>query len=158
MANRYMYPAPSTAAIAGHPLHPATIPFPIAFLVGALATDLVYWITRAAFWAEFSVWLVRAGLLMGAIAAVLGLIDFLTVERARKHSAGWIHLIGNLVAMIIATISLPVRWGDPVAAVLPVGLILSVITGTVLGVTGWFGGELVFRHLIGVTGPSNQQS
>jgi len=31
---------PATAAISGHPLHPALIPFPIAFLVGALGTDL----------------------------------------------------------------------------------------------------------------------
>ena len=34
---------PSTAAIAGHPLHPIVVPFPIAYLVGALATDLAAW-------------------------------------------------------------------------------------------------------------------
>ncbi len=153
MTNRYIYPAPSTAAIAGHPLHPASIPFPIAFLVGALATDLVYWITRVDFWARFSVWLIGAGVAMGIVAAILGLIDFFTVERARQHKAGWIHFIGNLVAMIVAATSLLIRWGDPVAAVLPLGLILSVITGGALAVTGWFGGELVFRHLIGVSGP-----
>jgi uncharacterized membrane protein len=155
MSIRYIDPAPSTAAVASHPLHPALITFPIAFLVGALATDVAYWITRTAFWAEFSVWLIGAGVVMGVIAAILGLIDFLTVERARKHSAGWIHLIGNLVAMTIATISLLLRWGNPVAHVLPTGLILSAITGAVLAVTGWFGGELVFRHLVGVSGPSN---
>jgi len=32
----------STASIAGHPLHPMLVPFPIAFLVGALASDLVF--------------------------------------------------------------------------------------------------------------------
>jgi uncharacterized membrane protein len=155
MSTRFIDPAPSTAAIAGHPLHPALITFPIAFLVGALVTDVVYWVMRTAFWAEFSVWLIGAGVAMGVIAAILGLIDFLTVERARKHSAGWIHLIGNLVAMIIATISLLLRWGNPAAPILPTGLILSAITGAVLGVTGWFGGELVFRYLVGVSGPTN---
>ena len=145
-------PAPSTAAIAGHPLHPALIGFPIAFLMGALVTDLVYWITRTALRARFSVWLIGAGVVMGAMAAILGLIDFLTVERARQHAAGWIHFIGNVVALVLALVSLVMRWEDPVAAVLPVGLILSIITAVILGVTGWFGGELVFRHLIGVTG------
>lgn len=152
MSNQYLIPAPSTAAIAGHPIHPAVITFPIAFLVGALVTDVVYWITRAAFWAEASVWLVGAGVAMGVLAAILGLIDFVTVERARQHSAGWIHLIGNLVAMILSVVSLLLRWGNPAAAVLPGGLILSAVTGVILGVTGWFGGELVFRHLVGVTG------
>jgi uncharacterized membrane protein len=32
----------STAKIAGHPIHPMLIPFPVAFLVAALATDLTY--------------------------------------------------------------------------------------------------------------------
>jgi hypothetical protein len=49
-------PVPSTAAIGGHPIHPMLIPFPIAFLVGVLATDLAYWGTVNAFWARASSW------------------------------------------------------------------------------------------------------
>lgn len=30
----------STAIVAGHPIHPMLIPFPISFLVGALITDI----------------------------------------------------------------------------------------------------------------------
>ena len=33
----------STASIAGHPLHPMLIPFPVAFFVTTLVTDLAYW-------------------------------------------------------------------------------------------------------------------
>jgi uncharacterized membrane protein len=33
---------PSTASIGGHPIHPMLIPFPIAFLSGAVVTDIVY--------------------------------------------------------------------------------------------------------------------
>src|SRR3989442_4013911 len=32
----------STARIAGHPIHPMLLPFPISFLVGALLTDSAY--------------------------------------------------------------------------------------------------------------------
>ena len=39
-----------------------------------------------------------------------------------------------------------------VAAVLPWGLILSAMTASILAVTGWLGGELTLRHMIGVTG------
>ena len=32
----------STVQVAGHPIHPMLIPFPIAFFVGTLVTDIVY--------------------------------------------------------------------------------------------------------------------
>jgi len=35
----------STAQIAGHPLHPMLIPFPVAFLVATLVCDLIFWRT-----------------------------------------------------------------------------------------------------------------
>lgn len=49
---------PSTVAIAGHPLHPLTVIFPIAFLAAALGTDLGYWLTEDFFWARASLWLI----------------------------------------------------------------------------------------------------
>ena len=47
-AHQHTEGVPSTAAIAKHPLQPIVIPFPIAFPVGALATDLAYWGTEDA--------------------------------------------------------------------------------------------------------------
>lgn len=141
---------PSTAAIAGHPLHPIVIPFPIAFLVGALATDLGYWATTDPFWARASLWLVGAGLVTGVLAAALGLIDFFTIKRARSHRSGWIHFIGNAVVLALAFISLLLRVDDMEGGLLPVGLMLSAVITLLLGVTGWYGGELSYRHKIGV--------
>jgi uncharacterized membrane protein len=140
----------STASIRGHPIHPMLVPFPIAFLVGTLATDLVFWGTHDAFWARASAWLVGAGVVMGGLAAVFGLIDFLTIERARVGHTGWVHFLGNLLAVILSLASLLLRIGDPAAAVLPGGLILSFIVVGILLVTGWMGGELAYRFKIGV--------
>ena len=139
-------------AIAGHPIHPMIIPFPIAFLVGALLTDLTYWIAGDPFWARASLWLVGAGLVGGATAAVFGLIDFLSIGRAREHSAGWIHFIGNSTVLVLSLVSLLLRWAHPAAAVLPWGLTISAVVGAILLITGWFGGELAYRHMIGVIG------
>jgi uncharacterized membrane protein len=44
----------STAAIAGHPVHPMFVAFPLAFLYGALATDLGFIWTNDYFWARAS--------------------------------------------------------------------------------------------------------
>lgn len=139
----------STVTINGHPIHPMLVPFPIAFLVGTLATDLTYWGTHDPFWARASLWLVGAGVVMGGLAAVFGLIDFLTIERARGPT-GWAHFLGNLLAVVLSLVSLLLRIGNPAAAVLPTAIILSFIVVAILLVTGWMGGELAYRLKIGV--------
>jgi uncharacterized membrane protein len=141
---------PSTASLFHHPIHPMLVPFPIAFLIGALASDLAFWAAGDPFWARASLWLIGAGLVMGALAAVAGLIDFLTIRRARQGLAGWVHFLGNASVLILALINFVLRIGDPAAAVLPKGLVLSLIIAGLLGVTGWMGGELAYRRKIGV--------
>jgi uncharacterized membrane protein len=126
------------------------IPFPIAFLVTALATDLAFWGTGSVFWAEVSLWLVGAGLVTGVVAAAFGLIDFYTIPRARETKDGWIHFIGNGAVLVLAFISLLLRISDPVEAVVYEGLVLSALIAVLLVVTGWYGGELSYRHKIGV--------
>src|SRR5665811_2176974 len=63
----------STAQIAGHPIHPMLIPFPIAFFVGTFVCDLVYWQMSNPAWAAATLWLLGAGLVMATLAAVMGL-------------------------------------------------------------------------------------
>ena len=67
----------STAQIAGHPIHPMLIPFPIACFVLTFISDLAFWKTSNDFWASASLWLLGVGLVMAALAAVMGLIDVL---------------------------------------------------------------------------------
>jgi uncharacterized membrane protein len=148
---------PSTAAIGGHPIHPMLVVFPIAFLVGALATDLAFWRTGDHFWALASEWLLAAGVIMGALAAVAGLIEFIAIRRVRSLAAGWVHFLGNAAAILIALWNLLRRLGgDPSAMVVPYGIVLSAIVVALFLVTGWLGGELVFRHRIGIMNNTNQ--
>jgi len=57
----------STARIGTHPIHPMLVPFPIACFVGTLVTDIAYWQTAEMQWANFSAWLLFAGLIMAAL-------------------------------------------------------------------------------------------
>jgi uncharacterized membrane protein len=152
MAYRAVDGVPSKAAINGHPIHPMLVPFPIAFLVGALASDLAFWGTGDPFWARASLWLAGAGLVTGALAAVVGLIDFLALRRVRELTEAWMHVLGNGIALLLTLWSVLHRSGDPAAGVLPTGLILSAVVAAILVVTGWLGGELAFRHRIGMIG------
>lgn len=139
----------STAALSGHPLHPFFVLFPVAFLVSALASDAAFMVTDDGFWARASQWLVGAGLVTGAIAAVFGLTDFLTIPRARILS-GWVHFLGNGTVLGLALANWLIRLDDRADAVAPVGVGLSSAIVAILLVTGWLGGELAYRHKIGV--------
>jgi uncharacterized membrane protein len=142
----------STAAIGRHPIHPMLVPLPIGLLVAALGSDIGFWLTGDAFWARASLWLIGAGLLTGIAAAAAGLTDFLTIPRVREYRAAWIHLVGNVTAMALSAISWFLRLPDASEAVLPGGILLSAIVVAILGVTGWYGGELSYRHRIGIIG------
>jgi uncharacterized membrane protein len=79
------------------PIHPMLVPIPIACFVGVLLTDLTYWWSAEMMWANFSAWLVTVGVIVGLIAAVFGLIDFLSSRLIRAQPPAWPHAIGNVV-------------------------------------------------------------
>lgn len=148
----------SSVAIAGHPLHPVLVLFPVAFLVGAAGTDIGYWLTSDPFWARASLWLIGVGFAAGILAAITGFLDFFKVKRVRDRSAGWLHMGGNVAVMVLTLINLVLRQGNPAEPIVYTGLAISVVVATLLGITGWFGGELSFRHKIGVIGPTSHNS
>lgn len=146
----------STVAVAGHPLHPLIVTFPIAFLIAALGSDLGYWLQKDPFWAQASLWLLGAGLAGGVVAAITGMLDFLRIDRVRKRTAGWAHMILNVVSLVLTTVNFVLRLGDPAQAILPVGIIISAIVATLLGLSGWYGAELIYRHKVAVIGYSSR--
>ena len=142
----------STARIAGHPLHPMLVTVPITCFVGTLATDIAYAVTANMQWANFSAWLLFAGLVVAFFAVIAGFIDFLGDRRIRDLRAVWIHAIGNAIALILAIVNIFVHSRDAYTSVVPLGLILSVLTVLILLVTGWMGWEMVYRDRVGVLG------
>ena len=141
----------STAQIAGHPIHSMLIPFPIAFLVATLACDLAFWNTGNASWAVASMWLLGAALVMAALAALAGLTDFLGERRIRDIRAAWLHMIGNVIAVLLSLINFYLRFTNGAeAGVLPSVLWISLIVVLLLLFNGWKGWELVYRHRVGI--------
>ena len=138
----------STAHVKGHPLHPALIPFPFAFLVGAALFDLTGLLTGRAALDTTARYLGWAGVASGVIAAIPGVIDYRHSvppqssgkRRARTHGSL------NATALVLFAIALAAggALGRPLTAALQVaGAILLVYSG-------WLGGVLVNRNLIGV--------
>jgi uncharacterized membrane protein len=139
----------STMQVRGHPIHPMLVSFPIACFVGTLLTDLAYWKTANVMWTNFSSWLLFAGLVMGALAAIAGLVDFLGNRSIRNITAAWVHFIGNAVVLVLALFNAFVHSRDGWTSVVPTGLVLSALTVLVLLVTGWMGWTMVYRYRVG---------
>ena len=140
----------STAKIAGHPIHPMLIPFPIAFFVGTFACDIAYWFTGNPNWAMVTPWLLGAGIIMAALAALAGLTDVVGDARIRSLTDAWWHAGGNVIVVLIQIYNWYARYSEGAAAVVPKGLILSLIVTCILLFTGWKGWEMVYRHRVGV--------
>ncbi|MER8400362.1 DUF2231 domain-containing protein [Mesorhizobium sp. M0833] len=109
------------------------------------------WSTGNAFWAEASFWLLGFVLLMSAAAALAGFTDFLGNSRVRSINAAWHHMVGNVVAVVLALASFMLRLSAGAAeGALPWGPALSTIVVLLLVYTGWKGGTLVYEHRVGV--------
>lgn len=149
---------PSTAAVAGHPIHPMIIPYPVATLTGVVVTDLIGRSTGDPFWSRASKLLLGTGVVSGLAAGAVGAIDYYTIRRAREARNGSIptgklHAYGNPIALALAAINLWNR-GRGRPDKLSVGL--SLATAALLGVTAWAGAELSYRHMVGVNGNEDQ--
>jgi uncharacterized membrane protein len=140
----------STASIAGHPIHPMLVPFPIAFFVATFVCDLVFWGSGNTRWFDVTLWLLGIGLIIAALAAVAGLTDVVGEEKIRALSTAWLHAGGNVVVVLIEFANWLLRYFQGTAAVLPTGIILSAVVVALLLFTGWMGWELVYRARVGV--------
>ena len=140
----------STAKVFGHQIHPMLVGYPIAFFTATLVSDLIYVLTREAFWATASLYLLVAGVVTALGAALAGFTDFFGDRRIRALSHAWQHMIGNLLAVLLSIANLLLRLGGAETAVLPLGLGLSALVTLLLVFTGWRGGDLVYQHRVGI--------
>ncbi len=147
--NRALQETESRIAIAGHPLHAMLVAFPIALTLSVLGADLFYWWTGDPFWPRVAGWAAFGAFLMGVVAGVTGTAELLIVPGIRNRSASWTHFILAVMLLSVMGANWAIRIGAPEAAVLPLGLMLSVLAAGLTVVTGWHGGKLVFDYQIG---------
>jgi uncharacterized membrane protein len=92
--------------------------------------------------------------LVGALsAAVLGFIDFFGVKMSEAgHRSAKLHMTLNLIITTLYAINLWLRadFKSVSGSAWTLVFALEVISFLALGVSGWVGGELTFKHKVGV--------
>ena len=149
MSDNAVNPLYSTARIGSHPIHPILVSVPIVCFVGTLLSDLMYWKSASMQWANFSAWLITIGVIIGWLAAIAGAIDLLGNRLVRSQRTAWLHAIGNVLVLTLATFNMMIHSRDAWTSVVPSGLILSALTVFILLFTGWLGWSLVYRYRVG---------
>ena len=101
-------------------------PIPVVCFIGAVLTDIAYSAGAFLMWLHFSEWLIAAGLVFGALAALALLIEFFA-SRAIRTGLGWAHLVLFYGALIVELFNAFHHSIDGWTAVAPTGMTLSII-------------------------------
>ncbi|MGG7056348.1 DUF2231 domain-containing protein [Nitrosomonas sp. ANs5] len=142
-------PIISRISIAGHPIHPMLIHFPVAFLLGLVGTDLAYLYTDDPFWARTGLWLAGIGSLGGWLAGLAGLGDLILVPRIRSLIIAWSHALLAVMTLALGSFNWFLRFNDE-SSFDPWCLYLSLLTAALISVTSILGGQMVYGHAVGV--------
>ena len=147
----------SPASIGGHPIHPMIIPFPIALWVFSLVADVIYLWRGNPVWKDWiAFYTLLGGIVMAAVAAVPSLIDWLSLtNKAVVKIANW-HARLNVIALLVFAGSFYLRTtsgSSLVSGSYTIPLALSVLGVVLITISGWLGGEMVFKHGVAVANP-----
>ena len=119
------------------PLHPGLIAAGSTLLIATFASDLLYWRTLLFQWNNVAGWLLAAGLIVAAFAAIAFIVD---VVIARGGRIAWLRLAALAAAAILGVLNAFVHSRDGYTAVVPEGIILSAIVTVILIAVGLSGG------------------
>jgi uncharacterized membrane protein len=131
--------------LAGHPLHPQLVEFPLGLLPFSCLMDVLYYITGNKAYAETAYHTMAGGVVGGLAAGAAGAADYLTIppDRESKKVAN-LHGLLNLSVMGLYGLNLFLRRGRKLPTG-PMPLLLSLLGTAGLVVSGWYGGELVYQ-------------
>lgn len=126
--------------------------FPMALLPLMILLDGLHgWTGDVGLWTA-GFWVAVAGLVTCAVAIVPGLVDLSAIpNETRAHKTAVFHMIVGFTILATYAAALWVRWpvgSGPDRFVL--GAAVDIIGALLVTLQGWLGGELVYKHHMGV--------
>lgn len=137
---------------AGHPVHPQLVGVPLGLLPMSLALDIAYLTTRKRSYVQASYYTMLGGYIGALSAAMAGLGDYFEIPDGETKRIANVHLTLNVGIVGLASLNLLRRRGKTRLDGLDVAM--AAIGNTALLVSGWYGGQLVYRQGLRVSGRS----
>jgi uncharacterized membrane protein len=115
-------------------------------LIAAFGTDYTYYTTALWQWANFSAWLITAGLIVMFVAVIVLLIDFATGRAGRLNTGSFILVT---TAALLSLVNAFVHSRDAWSSVVPQGILLSAVSTILLLIAGARGWSLAMSRATG---------
>jgi uncharacterized membrane protein len=138
--------------VAGHPLHPQLVGFPIGLIPFSFAMDCMYAATGDKNYAKAAQYSLMGGAVGAVAAATAGVMDYLAIRNGTaEKKLATTHGLMNAAVLAIETVNLlRRRRGQPRSKAL--ALAFGAISTVGLTVSQWYGGQLVYGHGVRVKG------
>jgi uncharacterized membrane protein len=114
--------------------------------ISAFCTDYTYYTTAVWQWANFSAWLITAGLIVTLVAVILLLVDFATRRAGRLNTGSFILVAA---ASLLSLVNALVHSRDAWTSVVPQGILLSGVSAILLVIAGARGWSLAISRATG---------
>ena len=142
-----------------HPVHPMLVVFPLGLLGTAVIFDLIAQFTGNLGLYGVSYWMIAAGIVGGLLAAIFGFMDWMGISsNTRAKKIGGYHGLGNLTVVVLFALSWWIRSNNPDQVPGGLAFTLSLLGFLLALVTGWLGGELVYRMGMAVEKGANENA
>lgn len=145
----------SKFSIAGHPLHPALVALPIGLFIWAFVCDLIYLGTdHNKQWYDMSFWTGIAAMISALVAALPGFGDYLTMaskSNARGMAIAHMGLNLGVIALYFVAMLLQLDTNAVSGGQLGAVVALHAVGSGALLLSGWLGGEMVYRGHLAIT-------
>jgi uncharacterized membrane protein len=109
------------------PLYLLLFPIPVVLFLAALVTDIAYARSGNIMWLNFAEWLLAAGLVFGALAALALVVEFAASRTIRTARVGWTHLVLFFATLVVEIFNMLYHTRDGFTAVVPSGMTLSIV-------------------------------
>lgn len=140
------------ATIKGHPIHPAMVAIPIGLLTGAVLCDAAYLLMgQDPFWLTASLWSSAVGVVTGLATAIPGLVDYIFVARhSSAKTIAVVHMACNVICLILFGAGSAILFSHTDRVSVYSAFTVHFVAFVFLMIGGFLGGEMVFRHKVGV--------
>lgn len=136
----------SRLRVAGHPIHPILMMFPLGLFATAVMFDIGNLLGGPDLLGEVAYWNICAALVGGVVAALAGLVDLMFIRNGTSAKrAAVTHGLVSFGVLLSFLVILLVRIGSTHRAAGAGLLAVELIALGAAVVGAWFGGELVNR-------------
>jgi len=118
------------------PLHAMLLAGSVPLFLGALLSDIAYFNSYQIQWSNFAAWLIAGGLVFCGLALLFALVNLIRAER--KGGRATLYFVLLLATWVLGVVN-AFEHAKDAWAVMPSGLVLSVIVTALATVAAWTG-------------------